>query len=137
MAVQIQQLYEQARSLGESEFVAAVELAIEQGAYGAEYIAALSGTQLPAVTATTALTVTVRNQPEQTAPSPVNDEAQAALDWLAQLPAQSEISRELECYEDLVANRRQLALGVAAVVTNPALAQTQVATVVTSRAGEV
>ncbi len=120
MAVQIQQLYTLARQVGELEFVAAVELATEQGAYGAEYLTALTsnlkttGTAAMAASSIPVYSGSGRNGYQEAAISEVitlNSKAVAveeAAGWLNQLPAQAQVARPLDHYEILVANRHQL-----------------------------
>lgn len=105
MSSQIQQMYTLARQIGTAEFIAAVELATEQGAYGAEYIAALHESPTPPPLTETG---TDRNKPESGPVLKAGAGDEVAL-WLSQLPPQSEVSRQLEEYEPLVANRLQLA----------------------------
>jgi transposase len=110
MAAQIQQLYTLARQVGEAEFVAAVELATEQQAYGVEYLTALTSNLKPAGSAPTTLNsipvYSVRNGVSEPTPQAVTvDEASW---WLSQLPGQAQVARPLDHYEILVANRHQL-----------------------------
>ena len=110
MAVQIQQLYTLARQIGEAEFVAAVELATEQQAYGVEYLTALTSNLKPAGSAPTTLNsipvYSVRNGVSE--PIPKAGTVDEATWWLSQLPGQAQVARPLDHYEILVANRHQL-----------------------------
>ncbi len=118
MTVQIQQLYTLARQVGEEEFVAAVELATEQGAYGAEYLTALTANlKTNGITSMVTGSIPVysdRNGYHETAirgGNTLNSKAVAvdeAARWLNQLPGQAQIARPLDHYEILVANRHQL-----------------------------
>jgi transposase len=85
MEEQILRLYALAREVGEVEFVAAVQLAAEQAAIGADYVSALVRMPLP---------VAPRGCPAQT-PS--------LAAWLA-APPQAEVERALTHYERYVAN---------------------------------
>ena len=111
MTVQIQQLYTLARQVGELEFVAAVVLAADQGAYGAEYLTALtSNLKTTGVTAMVTSSIPVysnRNGYPETAIRggiTLNSKAVAvdeAARWLNQLPGQDQIARPLDHYETL------------------------------------
>jgi hypothetical protein len=111
MSVQIQQLYTLARQIGETEFVAAVELAAEQEAYGVEYLMALTSNLKTAGSTATVSSIPVysaRNGLAETTPKAVT--VDEAAWWLSQLPGQTQVARPLDHYEILVANRHQLHL---------------------------
>ncbi len=109
MAVQIQQLYTLARQIGEAEFVAAVELAAEQEAFGVEYLMALTSNLKNTGSAPTFSSIPVysgRNGSPETTPKAIT--VDEAAWWLSQLPGQAQVARPLDHYEILVANRHQL-----------------------------
>lgn len=91
---QVVALYDLAQQMGKADFVAALELLAEQQMYGAEYIQALL------------------SQPSSPAP---HRAAQAEeLLCAVSAPAQWEVERDLEQYEQYVANRESLAVPSAA-----------------------
>jgi hypothetical protein len=114
MTSQIQQLYTLARQVGTAEFVAAVELAMEQGIYGSEYLTALTFKPTPVETKT--IPVYSGSGFPDTSPVEVEIVSSKSADefgfWLSQLsvPAQAEIERNLEDYERWVANRSHLSV---------------------------
>jgi hypothetical protein len=123
MNEQVQALYQLAQQLGREEFGAAVELAMEQGLFGAEYVKAIAVTPV--------LPCSVADQKEKRekelmllaspAPEvkPVEFELNTAMVELTHYgPHQQEVERELSFYEGLVANRNELELaGISASVT--------------------
>jgi len=88
LAEQMLALYELARESGAADFVAALELAVEQQMYGAEYVRALLGL------------------PSAAAPLGSAKTGPRLLDL--SVPAQHEVERDLAQYEHYVANRDQV-----------------------------
>ncbi len=139
MTGQIQKLYTLARQVGEGEFVAVVELASEQGAYGAEYLTALTlslnlktpGTGVETGTGPVPV-YSARNDPNKTGTGTginLNPKAMGvdeAARWLSQLPSQAQVARPLDHYEILVANRHQLNEASQLVVGTPAAVAAEV-----------
>jgi len=91
MDAQITALYELAQRVGRDEFLAALDLAAEQGIVGVEYLRALLAAPVP----------TTRRA-----------DAGAAAPRLRAVPSQREVARDLASYEAYVANR--VPAGVAA-----------------------
>ena len=96
MKEQMIALYELAQETGNADFVAALELAVEQQRYGAEYVRAI--VSMP------------------TASAPASSAETSVLARLSSLPAQHEVERDLAQYERYVANRDRV-LDVALAVT--------------------
>ncbi len=84
MDEQIPALYELAQRVGRAEFLAALDLAAEQGVVGVEYLRALLAAPVPAIQRPDAGTVVPR---------------------LRAVPSQREVERDLASYEAYVANR--------------------------------
>jgi hypothetical protein len=82
MNSQVIALYDLAQELGESEFLAALELATEQQMYGAEYLRAIV--------------------------SPPPESVETCAEDLG--PSQKEVDRDLALYEQYVANRESLSI---------------------------
>jgi len=84
MDAQITALYELAQRVGRGEFLAALDLAAEQGIVGVEYLRALLAL-----------------------PVPVAQRTDGGLTWprLRAVPSQREVERDLASYEAYVANR--------------------------------
>ena len=81
---QVIALYDLAQELGETEFLAALELAAEQQMYGAEYLRAIV------------------SPPAQSLPESVG----TCMGEIG--PSQKEVDRDLALYEQYVANRESL-----------------------------
>ncbi len=84
MDAQIPALYELAQRVGRGEFLAALDLAAEQGIVGVEYLRALLALPVPAAQRT---------------------EIGAVFPRLRAVPSQREVERDLASYEAYVANR--------------------------------
>ncbi len=84
MDTQIPALYELAQCVGRAEFLAALDLAAEQGIVGVEYLRALLAAPVPATQ---------------------RADAGATIPRLRAVPSQREVERDLASYEAYVANR--------------------------------
>lgn len=87
MGAQITALYDLAQRVGRAEFLAALDLAAEQGIVGVEYLRALLAPPVPAAARMDSATVSPR---------------------LRAVPSQREVERDLASYEVYVANRMPL-----------------------------
>ena len=85
MNEQLIALYELAQDSGLADFVAALELAIEQQTYGAEYVRAILAPPVP--------------------PAPLEAAHVRGRQFLSDGPTQREVERDLAQYERYVANR--------------------------------
>lgn len=91
MGAQITALYELAQQVGRAEFLAALDLAAEQGIVGVEYLHALLAPPVPA---------------------PQRVDGGAVSPRLRAVPSQREVERDLASYEAYVANRWPVEAGV-------------------------
>jgi transposase len=125
MNEQICALYALAHTLGQTEFVAAVELANEQAVFGAEYVRAIATSARPPASqkADQPISKLLKPQPPlktklsssvvvgEYSPISLPAPSQVSEVKLGQFgPQQHEVERQLSFYEELVANRSELEL---------------------------